>query len=329
MAPKVSVVIPNYNGIDYLDNCIKSLIAQDVNYFEIIVVDDCSKDDAFETCRDKYMESGTPIPMKFIKRKENGGFCACVNDGIVNADSNYILLLNNDTEAHTGMVRNMYQAIEGKQKIFSVGAKMVQLHNRELLDDTGDLYCSLGWAFAPAKDKPVSKYNKKAKIFASCGGCAIYRRDVLLKLGMFDENHFAYLEDIDIGYRAKLHGFVNMYEPDAIVYHAGSASSGSRHNDFKVKLSAKNSIYLIYKNMCAWQLIINWPQILAGIMIKMAFFAKKGLLGAYLDGLKQGFKLCHSQEGRRKRVNFRKVPPNRLMGIELELLVNTVRRFIG
>lgn len=337
MAPKVSVVIPNYNGKDYLEKCLDSLLLQDVDYFEIVVVDDCSKDDAFEACKVKY---GTEcqlkdsarkqsIGFKFIKRKENGGFCACVNDGIVNADGEYILLLNNDTEADKGLVRNLYQAIWAERRVFSVGAKMIQLHNKELLDDAGDLYCSLGWAFSPAKDKPVSKYNKKTKVFACCGGCAIYRRSTLLKLGLFDENHFAYLEDIDIGYRAKIHGYINLYEPKAVVYHAGSATSGSRHNEFKVVLAAKNSIYLIYKNMPVWQFIINWPQLVAGIIIKMIFFARKGLFGAYIKGLRQGFALCHSSRGRKRKVDFRGVPFGRMFAIEVELLINTVRRLIG
>lgn len=337
MTPKVSVVIPNYNGEQYLDKCLNSLLLQDVDYFEIVVVDDCSKDNAFEECQKKYemicesnVTSGaSKIRMKFIKRKENGGFCACVNDGIVNSDGDFILLLNNDTEADAGLVRNLYQAIWAERRVFSVGAKMIQLHNKELLDDAGDLYCLLGWAFSPAKDKSIHKYNKKANVFACCGGCVIYRRSVLLKLGLFDENHFAYLEDIDIAYRAKIHGYVNIYEPKAIVYHAGSATSGSRHNEFKVVLAAKNSIYLIFKNMPAWQFIINWPCIVAGIIIKMIFFARKGLLGAYIKGLRQGFELCHSAKGISQKVNFKGIPLGRMIGIEMELLINTFRRIVG
>ncbi|MCQ2542290.1 MAG: glycosyltransferase family 2 protein [Lachnospiraceae bacterium] len=328
MSIKVSVVIPNYNGKDYLDKCISSLLFQDFRWFEIIVVDDCSQDQAFEECKNKYAGNKI-VPVKFIKRKINGGFCACVNDGIVNADGQYVLLLNNDTEADKSMVGNLYKAICNNNRVFSVGAKMIQLHNKELLDDTGDLYCLLGWAFSPAKDKPVSKYTRKAKVFACCGGCAIYRRDLLLKLGLFDDNHFAYLEDIDIGYRAKLHGYINMYEPSAVVYHAGSATSGSRHNDFKVRLAAKNSIYLIFKNMAYWQLLINWPMIVLGILIKLVYFTRKHLGISYLQGLRQGFALCHSRKGIQRRVAFKRIPLLRVIGIECELIINTFRRFLG
>ena len=76
---------------------------------------------------------------------------------------------------------------------------------------------------------------------------AIGENDCAELCGYFDENHFAYLEDIDIGYRANIYGYPNQYVPQAVVYHAGSAVSGSRHNEFKVRLSAANSIYLIYK----------------------------------------------------------------------------------
>lgn len=330
MSIKVSVVIPNYNGKEYLDKCISSLMVQDFNQFEIIVVDDCSADQAFDLCKEKYENSGSAtVSVKFIKRPVNGGFCACVNDGIVNADGQYVLLLNNDTEADISMVGNLYKAICSSNRVFSVGAKMIQLHNKELLDDAGDLYCILGWAFSPAKDKSVSKYSKKARVFACCGGCAIYRRDILLKLGMFDDNHFAYLEDIDIGYRAKLHGYINMYEPSAVVYHAGSATSGSRHNDFKVRLAAKNSIYLIFKNMSSWQFIINWPMLMLGIFIKIVYFSRKNLGLSYIQGLKQGFELCHSKKGIQKKIDFSRIPLSRVIAIECELVINTFRRFFG
>lgn len=301
---------------------------QDFNDYEIVVIDDCSKDSAFELCKDKYKNSEV-VPIKFIRRPQNGGFCACVNDGIVNSDGKYILLVNNDTEADKSLISKLYQAINNKRYVFSVGARMIQLHNKELLDDTGDLYCSLGWAFAPAKDKAVTSYNKRCQVFACCGGCAIYRRDLLLNLGMFDDNHFAYLEDIDIGYRAKLHGYINMYEPEAIVYHAGSGVSGSRHNDFKVRLAAQNSIYLIYKNMAAWQILLNLPQLILGILVKYIYFSRKKLGVSYMQGLRKGFVLCHSKKAARKRVDFSKIPLGRVIFIEMELLVNSIRRITG
>ena len=85
------------------------------------------------------------------------------------------------------------------------------------------------------KDKSVKKYNNIRKIFAACGGASIYRKKVFEEIGMFDEKHFAYLEDIDVGYRARIAGYDNLYEPKSEVIHVGSAASGARYNEFKVK----------------------------------------------------------------------------------------------
>ena len=96
-----------------------------------------------------------------------------------------------------------------------------------------------------------------AKIFSACGGAVLYRREVFDQIGLFDEAHFAYLEDVDVGYRAQICGYENWYEPQAVVYHKGSAATGSRHNTFKVSHASRNNIYLIYKNMARWQILIN------------------------------------------------------------------------
>ena len=124
------------------------------------------------------------------------------------------------------------------------------------------------------------KYEEITEVFSACAGAAIYRKGIFEKIGMFDETHFAYLEDLDVGYRAKIYGYRNFYAPKSVVYHAGSASSGSRHNAFKVNLSSKNSVYVIYKNMPFVQLAINFPALAVGVAVKSRFF-KKNLLTKY------------------------------------------------
>ena len=109
----------------------------------------------------------------------------------------------------------------------------------------------------------------------------MYRKDYLERTGLFDEAHFAYLEDVDLGYRARIAGFYNVMEPAAVVYHAGSGFSGSRYNAFKISHSSRNNVYLIYKNMPLFQLVLNAPFLLAGFGIKILFFARKGFGGIY------------------------------------------------
>lgn len=327
MQIKVSVIIPNYNGIDYLEKCMDSLMKQDVRSFEVIVVDDASKDDSMECVMRKYPENGAFPITRYLRHSENKGFCGSVNDGVAIAKAPYVLLLNNDTVVDTSFVKEMYYAIRRSEKIFSVQGKMLSLQNPGIMDDAGDYYCALGWAFALGKGKKATIFNRERKIFAACGGAAIYRKDVLQKLGGFDENHFAYLEDIDIGYRAKLHGYQNLFTDKAIVSHVGSATSGSRYNPFKAKLTARNSIYIIYKNMPNWQIILNFPLLIPGFLIKFTFYILKGMGKTYWKGWKEGLELCKSENGKMHRQDFSKIGFGRIFQLEMELLVNIIRRF--
>lgn len=319
---KATVVIPNYNGIKYIEACIDSLYRGSM-IPEIIIIDNASTDGSAELIADQYPQC------QFIPFQENTGFCVAVNEGIRRANTEYVILLNNDTEVDKHFVENLYNAINQKPDAFSISSKMLSLHQPELIDDAGDLYSALGWAYALGKGKNKATYNKPTKIFAACAGAAIYRKSVFDQIGYFDENHFAYLEDIDIAYRARIHGYHNYYEPTAIVYHAGSAVSGSRHNDFKVSLSSRNSIYLIYKNMPLPQIIINLPFLLIGTLIKFLFFTKKGMGKTYIKGIVEGIKLSSSPQGRARKVKFTFNHLGNYIKIQLELWLNTIRRIVG
>ena len=308
-----TIVIPNYNGIQYIEKCLHSLAGEPA---QIIVVDNGSEDGSRELVAEKFPR----VRMKCFDK--NYGFCRAVNTGIRDSNTTYVILLNNDTEAEPGFVRALERAMDEQKNAFSGAAQIRNLRCPELIDDAGDYYCALGWAFACGKDKPKERYQKGRNLFAACGAAAILRRSMLEKTGVLDENHFAYLEDIDLGYRARIYGYRNIYVPEAVVYHAGSASSGSRHNKFKVDLSSRNSVYLVYKNMPYVQILLNLPFLLAGYAVKTVFFARKGMGMDYLKGLAKGFRLCISEEGKRHKVCFRGENLLNYIVIQLELWRN-------
>lgn len=319
---KTTVVIPNWNGKEYLEPCLNSLLAQEGGEPCIIVVDNGSSDGSVSFIEEKYPS------VRVIAFPENMGFCKAVNAGIRAAETEYVLLLNNDTKADSCLVRQLEKRIGQSEKIFSVAAKMVSMHNPDIVDDAGDYYCALGWAYAEGKGKRDSAvYNKPKKIFAACAGAAIYRKKIFEKVGLFDENHFAYLEDIDIGYRARIYGYENLFEPTALVYHAGSATSGSKYNEFKVNFSSRNSIYIVRKNMPLIQRIINLPFFMVGFFIKTLFFAKKGYGKIYIKGLWDGIVLSCSAKGCEHKVKFKGVHFKNYVRIQWELWVNVFRRF--
>ena len=236
---EVTVVIPNYNGQKYLLPCLRALYESSNVEMHVIVVDNGSEDQSITDAKELFPQ------VNYILLDRNYGFCRAVNVGIRTADTEYVLLLNNDTEVCVGFVEKLLRRIKRNPLIFSVEAS-------------------------------VRKYNRQCRTFAACAGAAIYRKAVFEEIGYFDEKHFAYLEDIDIGYRARIYGYINLYEPKAQVIHVGSAASGSRYNEFKTRYSVRNNIYLIYKNMPAWQMAVNGLPIAAGMFVKYLFFKKLG-----------------------------------------------------
>lgn len=318
---KSTVIIPNYNGIAYIKNCLDSLCGdREGTAFDIIVVDNHSTDGSKELVIKDYPD------IKLIAFEENTGFCKAVNAGIEAATTEFVILLNNDTTVEKGFVFALEKALENNPEAFSVGAKMVDMKNPAVIDDAGDFYCALGWAFARGTGKAAEKYDKVKEVFSACAGAAIYKKSVLNEIGLFDENHFAYLEDLDIGYRAKIYGYRNYFTPDAVVLHAGSASSGSRHNAFKVDLSSQNSVYVIYKNMPLLQQLINLPFLVPGYLIKWLFFVKKGLGKNYAKGVFAGIGRNFSKEVRKHKVKFKWKHLYHYVCIQLELWKNMFLR---
>ncbi len=317
---QITVIIPNYNGIKFLKGCLEALDAQENSPgHRVLVVDNGSGDGSLELLEEQFPQ----IPVIALPR--NTGFCHAVNVGIEASDTPYIILLNNDTKVYPGFVRALYDAIEARPRAFSVSARMLMWDRPDLLDGAGDRYCVLGWAYARGKGKAAAAYSRPTEIFSACGGAAIYRKSVFEDTGLFDEAHFAYLEDLDIGYRARIHGYRNYYEPSAEVIHYGSASTGSRYNEWKTGQAAANSVYVIVKNMPLLQLIWNLPFLMTGFLIKFLFFCKKGMGRLYLKGLAEGVKKSFSGTGAVRKTAFCWENLGNYLAIQGQLYLNLLR----
>lgn len=318
---EITLIIPNYNGINFIKDCLQSILHQepDTPEYQVLVVDNGSEDGSLELVREHFPQ------VAVLALPSNTGFCHAVNMGIEASETPYIILLNNDTKAAPSFVRSLYDAIEDKPAAFSVSARMLIWDDPSLIDDAGDRYCALGWAYARGKGRPAKEYDRPAEIFFACGGAAIYRRSVFDEIGLFDEAHFAYLEDLDIGYRARLHGYKNYYEPAAEVVHYGSATSGSRYNKWKTAHSSANSVYVIAKNMPLLQWIWNLPFLIPGFLIKFLFFCKKGMGGTYLKGLWEGLRKSCSKTGKKRKIPFRWSRMRCYLEVQIQLYVNILR----
>lgn len=347
----MTIIIPNYNGSDDLRTCLTALQAQSAPA-DVIVVDDASTDESVRAA-EAWMQkeegaadgaSGAIRTLTLLRHAENRGFAAAVNTGIRAAKTPYVILLNNDAFPEEGFTEALLRAIRKRKNAFAVQGLLLQARGdtpyepedssagsaqqHALIDDSGDYFCALGWAFSPGRDKEASAYSRPMRIMSACAGAAIYDRAVLEELGLFDEAHFCYLEDVDISLRAYRAGYRIYYEPEARVHHRASASSGSRYNAFKARLTIANSLYLICKNLPVWMIVLFFPLLFCGFAVKGAFYAGKGLSGAFVQGLHEGASKIAAYR-RTGDVFHVEATPRREAMLAMELLGNCVRRMVG
>ena len=314
---KVSVVTPNYNGERFLKNFFESLNNDSEFIGEVIIVDNGSSDNSREYIRNNTFN----FPVILIENSKNMGFAPAVNQAISRAKFEYVFSLNNDTEVKKGSIKQMVDLISSSPDIFSVQAKMLQYDNKELIDDVGDEYNLLGWTKKTGENHKSDEYLQVKEIFSSCAGAALYRKSVLEELGMFDDNFFAYMEDVDLAIRSKIYGYRNLLCPQAIVYHICSATSGSRYNEFKVKLAARNNVWVVYKNIPIPFKITNFIFLFLGFSLKYLFFVKKGFGSIYLAGIKEGL----STRDKITKTKFKSENIKNYLKIEYRLIINTFK----
>lgn len=317
-----TVIIPNYNGMRFLPACFDALARQDDRNFRVLVVDNGSTDGSVAWLKERESDL-----VQVIYLPKNTGFTGAVNRGISASRTDYVLLLNNDTKVDHGFVGAMHRAISRDPHIFSVSARMIRMYEPELLDSAGDNYAVTGWAFNRGNGRSTRHYQKSGQVFSACAGAAIYRRKAFKEIGLFDDRHFAYLEDLDVGYRARIYGYRNEYCAEAVVWHAGSGTTtdGTKYSDFKVRLSARNNVYLAYKNMPLIQYAVNYLPMRLGSAVKQRYFNKIGLGKAYREGQLEGQKtkkLCH-------KVPFRWRHLGNYLKIEGRLLSSLVAYIYG
>ena len=314
---KVSVVTPNYNGERFLKAFLESL-NDDCEYIgEVIIIDNGSSDGSVEYLKG----SSFDFPLVLIENSKNLGFSPAVNQGIERARHDLIFSINNDTEIKKGSIKALIDLISSDDDIFSVQAKMLQYDNKELIDDVGDEYNLLAWTKKTGENHRSDEYVEVRDIFSSCAGAAMYRKSVLDEIGLFDENFFAYMEDVDLAIRSRINGYRNLLCPDAVVYHIGSATSGSRYNEFKVRLAARNNVWVVYKNLPIPLKIVNFIFLFFGFSIKYLFFLKKGFGSTYLAGIREGL----STRSKIAKVKFESRNTINYFKIEYRLIINTLK----
>lgn len=296
-APRIDIVIPNWNGRSMLGHCLTSLQQQTARNFRVIVVDNGSEDGSAD-----YVHRDFP-DVTVICLRENTGFSRAVNCGIEAATADWILLLNNDMEVAPDCLEHLQSAVADYNDYDFFALKMLDFHGREYLDGAGDgiLRGGVGYRLGTMeKDQQMYQHNRET--FGACAGAALYSRHFFSSVGLFDPDFFAYLEDVDLNLRARRYGLRCLYLSEALVYHVGSATSGSKINPLTIRLSTRNNLWVVAKNYSLSLLLRFILPFLIYQLAWLCFCAKKGMVVPYLQGLVEGLralgKMRKKQQGR-------------------------------
>jgi GT2 family glycosyltransferase len=238
--PLISVVVPNWNGVEYLPTCLDALDAQTWPHVEVIVADNASTDGSQALIRERYPHVG------LIELLKNRGFTGACNAGIRAATGQIIALLNNDTQAAPDWLAEVVAAFERHPEAGMVASKMLLFDRRDTLHTAGDLYRVDGipvnrgvWQL------DNGRYDREDYVFSACGGSAAYLREMLDRIGLLDDDFFFSCEDVDLAWRAQLTGWRCIYAPRAMVYHRLAATGGGPTASF---YDGRNFLWVIAKN---------------------------------------------------------------------------------
>jgi len=250
----VSIIIPNWNGIKFIQVCLDSVLRSEYRPFEVIVVDNGSSDGSREVV-ESYLEQdageirqGNVPVVRLVRLKKNRGFARACNEGINVARGEYFILLNNDVEVTSGWLSALVEGMERHPECGMGTSKMVQYDNRRQIYNTGDLFKVWGTGGARGfGELDHGQYETEEYVYGACAGAGIYRRTLFEKIGLFDEKFFIFAEDVDLNLRAAQKGFRCVYIPKAVVYHWGTATVGFNSNRH-VFLFLRNNLFVLVKN---------------------------------------------------------------------------------
>jgi len=242
--PVVSVVVVNYNRLDLLKSCLESLSVQLFRDFEVIVVDNGSRDGSVRLIR---TEIGKLVD-KAVFLDENTGFTGGCNRGIEEASGLYVALINNDAEADPHWLSELVKAASENPSVGMLASKIVFV-GTGLVDKAGHLMFPDGQNRGRGTgERDCGQYQIEEEALFPDGCAAFYRRDLLAETGGFDEDFFAYADDADLGLRARWLGWSCLYIPQALVYHRHSSTTGSFDPE-KIYWVERNRIWLALKNL--------------------------------------------------------------------------------
>ncbi len=249
VSSRVAVIVINWNGKRFLERCLGSLSAQTYRDFEVVLVDNGSTDGSVGFVGERFPQ------VHLMANEVNRGFAAANNQAIRATSSELIVTLNNDTEVAPEWLAELVKAVDAQSTVGACASRMLFAHSPTIINSAGIALDRTGIAWDWRGGEPDNPREREpVEVFGACAGAALYRRSMLNEIGLFDEDFFAYLEDVDLAWRAQWAGWRALSVPTARVLHHHSAT-GVEGSPFKNRLLGRNKMWLIAKNY-------PWPQLL-------------------------------------------------------------------
>ena len=247
--PTVSIIIPHWNGLDIISECISSIKKSKFSSYEIIVSDNMSTDGSQDWIKKNYPD------VRLIENDKNYGYSGGCNIGAEVARGKYLLFLNNDTVHDENWISSLVEKIKSDSNIGAVQPKILNYFNRSLFDYAGgsgghmDIFC---YPFARGRvfldqEEDNGQYNNPEKCFWASGTALLIKKELFFRSGKFDELFFAHMEEIDLCWRIQIMGYSVWCEPNSVVYHKNAVSL-PMYSHKKYYLNHRNSLLMLFSN---------------------------------------------------------------------------------
>ncbi len=316
--PTISIIIPHWNGIEIISECISSIKKSKFSSYEIIVSDNMSTDGSQDWIKKNYPD------IRLVENKKNYGYSGGCNKGAEIALGDYLLFLNNDTIHDENWIEPLVEKIKSDSNIGAVQPKILNYFNRSLFDYAGgsgghmDIFC---YPFARGRvfldqEEDVGQYNNPEKCFWASGTTLLIKKKLFFESGKFDELFFAHMEEIDLCWRIQIMGYSVWSEPNSVVYHKNAVSL-PMYSHKKYYLNHRNSLLMLFSNysipLAFYIGTIRWMlEIVALIysILKLDFNHATGIIRALF------WIILHPHEVIKRRIklrNIRKIKDYKLM----------------
>lgn len=300
--PYFSILILFWQSEQYLPQCLQSLQAQTFKDFEVILLDNGSDKPPDQAVLDRYHD----FAIQMMRFETNLGFAGGNNMAASRAQGSYLVMLNADAFPQPDWLATLHQAAQSYPGS-CFASRLLRADNPDLLDGEWNVYHASGLAWRKNHNQPAAKSARfPRRVISACAAASAYPRAAFAQVGGFDEDFFAYMEDLDLDLRLQLAGYPFLYLPDAVVRHVGSGSTGYR-SDFSTYYGQRNLVWTFIKNMPGFlfflllpvHLFYNLLYLVAGLVMPAGSALYKGKRDA-LRGLPDVIKKRKAVQAERK-----------------------------